>query len=129
MTRLVLFASLVIALAACSTSSDDSNTDTGSVNPEVAALDDTVANQDIAAAEDTAPTDGVQAPADVAAAGDVPALLAFGETCVEDTDCESSVCHDFGALGPTCTIPCESPDDCPEGSEGQKCNNKGVCKP
>ena len=72
-----------------------------------------------AAVEDTVPADE-----DTARTG-----KAFGEPCGTAADCASSVCHEFGTGGSLCTIECTSPDDCPEGSEGKKCNGKGACKP
>ena len=54
------------------------------------------------------------------------ALLGFMETCTEDEECESGLCHNYNAKGPKCTIPCQSDGDCPLPSPG--CNNMGVCK-
>lgn len=54
---------------------------------------------------------------------------AFGQCCAVDTDCASGLCHTFGESGPTCTETCTSADTCPAGSQGQKCNRKGVCRP
>ncbi len=56
-------------------------------------------------------------------------LLAFGAACTGDHECPDKVCHEFGNGGSLCTSPCEEASDCPVGSDGQKCNNKGVCKP
>ena len=94
---------LVIALfAGCSDSSEP--TDTGST------------------AEDVSVTDG--AASDMTTAGKT-----FGEPCGDNEECESGVCHEFGQGGSQCTITCGFDDDCPDGSEGKKCNNKGTCKP
>lgn len=54
------------------------------------------------------------------------AKLGFMETCVNDEDCESGMCHVYNAKGPKCTLPCTSAADCPPPSPG--CNNMGVCK-
>jgi len=56
-------------------------------------------------------------------------LGGFGDPCEDDEDCATDVCHEFGQLGWTCTWYCDGDEDCPEGSEGQKCNNQGVCRP
>ena len=75
--------------------------------------------QDVAAATDTI-AEGDMAPV---------TSLSFGESCAAPEECDSGVCHEFGNGGSLCTVACEGPDDCPDGSEGKKCNNKGVCKP
>ena len=54
--------------------------------------------------------------------------LGFGEPCEDNPDCASNLCHEFGQVGKACTITCEKPEDCPVGSEGQKCNKQGVCR-
>lgn len=53
----------------------------------------------------------------------------FGDSCETGDDCEDGVCHDFGQIGLACTLECKDDIDCPEGSEGQKCNKQGVCRP
>jgi hypothetical protein len=58
--------------------------------------------------------------------GGAPALLAFMETCSNDEECETGLCHTFNAKGPKCSMPCQSDGDCPDPSPG--CNNMGVCK-
>ena len=60
------------------------------------------------------------------AAGGGAALLGFMETCVQDEDCESGLCHVYNAKGPKCTLACQVDADCPSPSPG--CNNMGVCK-
>lgn len=60
--------------------------------------------------------------------------LSFGEECTtpseESTECEDGVCSDdFNQLGIVCTLKCTQDDDCPEGSQGKKCNMKGLCRP
>ncbi len=74
---------------------------------------------------------GADEPGDASITGDASPLGdgQFGDPCVVAADCDSNVCHDFGQLGPTCTLACDGPQDCPEGSEGQKCNLQGVCRP
>ncbi len=55
----------------------------------------------------------------------------FGDPCETGDDCvaEFPVCHEFGQIGFACTMECEEDDECPKGSEGQKCNSSGVCRP
>lgn len=83
-------------------------------------------------AEDTTPPAGdtVEPAEDTFEPGDdtVAGLLPFGGECAEDADCESGLCHDFGQ-GTWCTMACEESTECPEGSEGQKCNKQQVCRP
>jgi hypothetical protein len=63
-------------------------------------------------------------------AGSQTALLGFGEECTEDDQCEGGVCHQFGQEdSPLCTQECSGDENCPEGSQGKKCNNQGVCRP
>jgi len=65
--------------------------------------------------------------------GDAPAEAAakapFASPCTADEDCESDLCFTYGTGAKACTIPCDSAADCPEGSQGRKCNGKGVCAP
>jgi hypothetical protein len=133
-TRVASLISLLLLLS-CSGTSDDKATDTGTPGSDVA-VEDTAAPEDVAAPEDMAAPEDTAAPEDMAAPEDVAApedtagaLKGFGEVCAVNEDCESNICNEFGQLGPLCTISCETGDDCPEGSEGKKCNNKGVCKP
>ncbi len=66
---------------------------------------------------------------DTIGAEDTPeGLLPFGGECAADGECESGLCHEFGE-GIWCTLACEEATDCPEGSEGQKCNKQMVCRP
>ena len=53
---------------------------------------------------------------------------AFGEACSEDLECQTGTCWEFG-VGDMCTFACEEDSECPEGSEGQKCNKQGYCRP
>jgi hypothetical protein len=53
----------------------------------------------------------------------------FGDPCETSEDCEDGVCHEFGQIGLACTLECENDLECPDGSEGQKCNKQGVCRP
>lgn len=67
--------------------------------------------------------------ADSAADSDAEGGLgAFGAPCTDPSECEAGVCHEFGAVGRACTQECERDEDCPEGSEGRKCNRQGVCR-
>jgi len=52
----------------------------------------------------------------------------FGAECSSDSECESGTCWEFG-VGAMCTLSCQDASECPEGSEGQKCNNQGYCRP
>jgi len=56
-------------------------------------------------------------------------LGGFGDPCETTEDCATDVCHEFGQLGWVCTYYCETDEDCPVGSQGQKCNQQGVCRP
>jgi hypothetical protein len=67
-----------------------------------------------------------------------PAPRAFGASCTTaadtgSTECDSGVCTDsFDQIGhPVCSLRCPPGDgtNCPEGSEGKKCNMRGYCKP
>ena len=71
------------------------------------------------------PDAGVDGGGDGGAEGDG----GFGDPCESDEDCAIDVCHEFGQLGWVCTYYCDEDADCPEGSEGQKCNQQGVCRP
>jgi hypothetical protein len=65
--------------------------------------------------------------------------LGFGSDCtvVSDTstECASGVCTDSFNMFPTpvcsqkCTLLMGSDTTCPVGSMGQKCNEKGYCRP
>ncbi len=121
--RLVL-TMLTVALLAlnCGSNSDEETVE------DISVIDLKV--QDSSAAETINPSEDMVASGDIDSPEDIASeLLGFGATCVEDTDCDKGVCHTFGNGGPLCTISCAETSDCPEGSEGQKCNNKGVCKP
>lgn len=54
----------------------------------------------------------------------------FGQSCEENEDCESQICHTFGQVGDLCTVECEEDEECPEGENGEsKCNKQNVCRP
>lgn len=53
---------------------------------------------------------------------------AFGECCTEASQCADGVCHEFGDGTVVCTKKCTTASDCPSGTQGQKCNNQGVCR-
>ncbi len=128
MKRFAMLFSLLVAIASCSGSDDVAN-DTLTVPLDVAGAEEIGTPVDATAPEDTTAPEDSTALEDSPTPEDVPALLGFGATCAGNEDCESNVCHEFGELGPTCTITCDDAASCPDGSEGQKCNNKGVCKP
>jgi len=52
----------------------------------------------------------------------------WAEDCTERCDCTSGICHLFGDGIHACTAECERDEDCPEGSQGQKCNRQGICR-
>jgi len=54
---------------------------------------------------------------------------AFGDTCTDNGECQSNLCFTFGTGDQLCTITCSAATDCPSGSQGQKCNKQGVCRP
>lgn len=54
---------------------------------------------------------------------------AFGACCTEDAECLDGVCHEFGDGTESCTKACTADANCPAGSQGQKCNAQGVCRP
>ena len=55
----------------------------------------------------------------------------FGSECEKNEDCteNNAVCIEFNQLGYVCTFECTDSNECPEGQEGKKCNNKGFCRP
>ena len=53
-------------------------------------------------------------------------LLGFLQPCEGSEQCESGLCHEYPAKGTFCSMPCDSPDDCPPPSSG--CNMMGICK-
>jgi hypothetical protein len=63
---------------------------------------------------------------------------AFGAACTTasdtSTECASGVCSDsFNQTSPLCSQKCTllmmTDPSCPSGSQGQKCNMKGYCRP
>lgn len=107
MRLLIVFASLTaLFVLACDSDSKEEN------KVEEILAQDLVAPEDIVAPEDA-----------------LEGLLAFGAACTDGAECEDQICHEFGNGGSLCTMACEVPGDCPAGSDGSKCNNKGVCKP
>jgi hypothetical protein len=59
--------------------------------------------------------------------GVIPGLTTGGPpACTTNEECETGLCYPFSAKGPHCTMPCDSPSDCPPPWTG--CNNMGVCK-
>jgi len=53
----------------------------------------------------------------------------FGEACASACECSSLVCFAFGDGTSSCTLNCSSNTECPSGSQGQKCNGQGACRP
>jgi hypothetical protein len=65
---------------------------------------------------------------EIPAAGGVPnGSLAFGAPCSADVECNAGFCAEFGDGSFHCSVACEANGDCPEGSQGQKCNGRGFC--
>ena len=54
--------------------------------------------------------------------------LDFAAPCQANDQCMSGLCFSFGDGTMACTITCTTSDQCPAGSQGKKCNNKGVCR-
>jgi hypothetical protein len=55
--------------------------------------------------------------------------LAFGAACTEGCTCVGGVCHMFGDGSRLCTQSCTADDQCPQGSQGARCNQQNVCRP
>ena len=93
-------------------------TDTAQITDGAVVVPDSMAMGDVAV-PDLGP------PPDASAAG-----LPFGEACGADSECAADlVCRRVGMLGMRCTLECQDDAMCPEGSEGKKCNNMGLCRP
>ncbi len=52
----------------------------------------------------------------------------FGQCCTDNAQCGSNVCYTFGDGTQACTLNCTTSDECPEGSQGKKCNQEKVCR-
>lgn len=100
---------------------DDDNTDTNDTDTS-----DTGTETDTNTGDTDSATDTNLNPD---AGSDSGTLGGFGDPCTDNVNCESGVCHEFGQLGFVCTLTCENNDQCPEGSEGKKCNTQNVCRP
>jgi len=125
MTRLWVAALLAAALCCAACGADEDSKESGQ---DVAASADSTTAEDVSGTE-VVPEEDLATPEDVPAGETAAANKAFGEACVAPEECESGVCHEFGSGGSLCTITCETEEACPEGTEGKKCNKKGVCKP
>lgn len=124
MTRLFVMAAMLV-LAACG-GECIKDKDTG-VAGDVAGVQDTATPP-----EDTAipEEDTSVAEVDTATPEDTgDSLLPFGAECTAAAQCLNGVCHEFGNGSSLCTMACQDAAGCPDGSEGAKCNNQGVCKP
>lgn len=72
-------------------------------------------------------TDGSTSDAPSSEAG--VTYVEFGKTCAADAECGIGRCIAFGNGQVWCTLSCAGDQDCPAGSQGRKCNNKGYCRP
>jgi len=53
----------------------------------------------------------------------------FGDTCAASCECSAGLeCFTFGDGTTTCTPTCTTDEECPEGSQGHKCNGQGRCR-
>ena len=51
----------------------------------------------------------------------------FGAPCANDDDCASHACF-VGGMRSFCSMPCKTPQDCPNPPTAGVCNNRGYCK-
>jgi hypothetical protein len=128
----LLCALLISGLTLSACDDDDGNSNAG---PDTSSATSANTDTDLDAGDAT-PDAGDELPTDTGDDTDTgtdsgtESGAAFGEPCSEEIKCASDgVCHEFGQLGSVCTITCESADQCPVGSEGQKCNRSNVCRP
>ena len=115
---------LALLLAGCSDDGASGNNDSASPN-DGSAADVAVIDQGSVSPEAGSPEAGAP---DAAGPDAASTKKAFGETCTDNAECESGLCHKFGDGTEACTQSCGSDGDCPSGSQGQKCNNQGVCR-
>ncbi len=79
---------------------------------------------------DTGTTGGADSGTTGADSGTTSGTVPFGGTCTVDANCTTGfICRPFGQLGNVCTKTCTVNTDCPVGSQGQKCNQMGLCRP
>jgi hypothetical protein len=79
---------------------------------------------------DAGPGPGDAAGGVVSVDAEAPVSVPFGGPCAADDECaEGFICRRVGMGGDVCTQACEADETCPEGSQGQKCNNMGLCRP
>lgn len=93
-------------------------------------IDASIADEGVSDAEEVADAGEPQQQQPPPDAGTPPMTgAAFGAACATDADCASNVCRTFGQLGLVCTALCTTDNQCPVGSQGQKCNQQGLCRP
>ena len=109
---ITILLSATLMLASCGDDTENTDTDVNGNGGEVAAGTDSGSESDSAESDAGVQDEG-----------------GFGAACETETDCTTEVCHEFGQIGKACTMSCTDDADCPEGSQGQKCNNEKVCRP
>jgi len=117
MVRTILLALACASCLALFSCGSDNGTDTGAAN-----LDATTA---LDASSDAGSEADAGGGVDTGSGG----TKAFGATCAADGECMSNYCGLFDAVGMLCTLHCTMASMCPAGSQGMKCNMKGMCKP
>ena len=61
------------------------------------------------------------------AGGSGGGALAFGAACSCETECSAGLCAEFGDGTRHCSVNCDADADCPQGTQGRKCNGRGFC--
>jgi hypothetical protein len=137
-TRERLFGSLLIAaLSLCGTATATSCTGSDGDDVKSPTPTDTggVPGTDDGPGENDAPGSGNVPGGQSPQPPGQPAAGGFGAPCTQVTDtgsteCQSGVCSStFEQLGNRCSLRCTDAAECPQGSQGQKCNKKGYCRP
>ncbi len=117
----VLALPILVASSGCS--------DDGESTPPPATGDSGSGSDGAATTSDGGGTGQDAAPTDSATTGD-SGKKPFGETCGNDTECESGTCF-LGGKQSYCSIKCtvaSQATDCPKPPTSGECNNQGYCK-